>query len=219
MQQQNLDTLKSEIEAYLKSHGFVVFYGTPSGLVERPEIGWDSAHYPDFRDFLAVAKQLDIRLVVFHHREFTASILDRAIEELQDAAYDFDDQRDVERRLRELRVYDGFTCSLGLSFEHEKVTYFFELRTEWFTELNTILDELDMFPDERRQRRESIERVLLEKLMAGVASASAPHERDGSSPRTTPPRLSLRVLSECTLRLRGCCGIAGIGPPRTLVLS
>jgi hypothetical protein len=155
MQQQNLDTLKSEIDAYLKSHGFVVFHGLPNGLVERPEIDWDTAHYPDFRDFLAVAKQLDVRLVVFHHREFTAAIIDRAIEELQDAAYDFDDQRDVEHRLRELRVYDGFTCSLALSFEHEGVTYFFELRTEWFTELNTILDELDMFPDDEEDGDEN----------------------------------------------------------------
>jgi hypothetical protein len=155
MEQPNLDTLKSEIEGYLKSHAFVVFHGFSRGLVEQPEIEWDTTHYPDFRDFLAVAKQLEVRPIVFHHREFTASIIDRAIEELQDAAYEFDDQRDVEHRLRELRVYDGFTCALELSFEYEDLTYVFELRTEWYSELNTILDELDMFPDDEEDSDEN----------------------------------------------------------------
>jgi hypothetical protein len=155
MQQQNLDTLKSEIEAYLKSHGFVVFHGFSVGMLERSEIEWDTVHYPDFRDFLNVAKQLDVRLIVFHNREFTASIIDRALDDLQDAAYDFDDQRDAERRLRELRVYDGFTCALELSFVHENLAYVFELRTEWYSELNNILEELDIMPEDEEDSDEN----------------------------------------------------------------
>lgn len=155
MQQNNLDTLKAEIETYLKTNGFVVFHGFARGIVERPEVDWDSKRYPDFRDFLSVATQLGIRLIVFHHREFTASVVDNALEELEDASYEFDDQRDVERRLRELRVYDGFTCALELSFEFEGVAYIYDLRTEWYTELNQILDEFDMFPDDGEDEDEN----------------------------------------------------------------
>jgi len=155
MQQKNLDTLKSEIGDYLKTTDFVVFHGYSRGLNERPEIDWDVSRYPDFKDFLGVAHQLGIRLIVFHHREFSAAIVDRAIEELQDSAYEYDEQRDVERRLRELRVYDGFTCAIELSFEHEKVIYFYEIRTEWYTELNNMLEELDMFPDDEEDEDEN----------------------------------------------------------------
>ncbi|HYP06123.1 MAG TPA: hypothetical protein VER03_07780 [Bryobacteraceae bacterium] len=148
MQQNNLDTLKSDMEAYLKSNGFVVFYGAPRGLIERPVVDWDVERYPDFQEFLSVAQQLGVKMVVFHHREFASEVIDHALEELQDASFEFDDQRDVERRLRELRMYEGFTCALELSFDYQAMTYVFELRTEWYNELNDTLDELDMFPEE-----------------------------------------------------------------------
>lgn len=148
MPQNNLDTLKSEIESYLTTNGFVIFRGHARGIVERPEVDWDTAAYPDFRDFLSVPHRLGIRLIVFHHREFTSAIIDRTLEELQESTYEFEDQRDLERRLRELRVYDGFTCALELSFDHEGATYFFEIRTDWYSELNNLLDELDMVSEE-----------------------------------------------------------------------
>jgi hypothetical protein len=148
MQQNNLDTLKSDMDAHLKSNGFVVFYGSPRGFIERPVMDWDVTGYPDYKDFLAVAQQLGIKMVVFHHREFEAAVIDRALEELQESTFEFEDQRDVERRLRELRIYDGFTCALEMSFDYQAMTYAFELRTDWYTELNDILDELDVFPDD-----------------------------------------------------------------------
>jgi hypothetical protein len=148
MQQNNLDTLKTDMDSHLKANGFVVFYGSSRGFIERPVMDWDVERYPDFKDFLAVAQQLGVKMVVFHHREFTSSVIDRALEELQDASYEYEDQREVERRLRELRMYDGFTCALEISFDYQAMAYAFELRTEWYTELNEMLDELDMFPDE-----------------------------------------------------------------------
>ena len=146
-QQNNLDTLKSEVEAYLKANGFVVFYGSPRGFIERPVVDWNVEANPDYKEFLAVAQQLGVKMVVFYHRQFDSAVVDRALEELQDAAYEFEDQRDVERPLRELRMYDGFTCALEVSFDYQAMGYAFELRTPWYNELNDTLDELDMFPD------------------------------------------------------------------------
>lgn len=148
MEQQNLDTLRSEIDTYLKTKGFVVFRGHARGIPERPEIDWDIDRHPDFRDFLTVAEQLGVKLVLFHHREFSSAIIDRTLEELEEAAYEYEDQREVERKLRELRVYNGFTCALELSFEYSNLTYFFEIRTPWFSELNDLLDELDLMPED-----------------------------------------------------------------------
>lgn len=148
MEQTNLDTLKADIDVHLKSKGFIVFRGHARGIVERPEVDWDTARHPDFRDFLGVAEQLGVRLIVFHHREFTSSVIDNTLEELQESAYEFEDQREIERKLRDLRMYEGFTCALELSFDYGNLTYFYELSTPWYTELNNLLDELDIVPDE-----------------------------------------------------------------------
>ena len=141
---QNLDSLKTEIASYLEDKGFVVFHGFSRGFDETPEVEWDTFHYPDYKEFLQVAKQLGVKLIVLHHREFTSAIIDRAIDELSGSGLDYQDQRQIEQRLRELAMYDGFTCMIEMSFVHDDTVYVFELRTDWYSELNVILDELDM---------------------------------------------------------------------------
>jgi hypothetical protein len=145
---QNLDTLRTEIQDYLKTHGFVVLHGLSRSIDGLPEIDWDTAQYPDYKQFLSVAKELEVRVVVLHHRQFDSAVIERALEEVDDTAMDFDEGRQIESRLRDFRMYDGFTCVIELSFDHEAQTYMFELRTDWFNELNDILEELDMLPDE-----------------------------------------------------------------------
>jgi hypothetical protein len=144
---QNLDTLKTEIDNYLKQSGFVVFYGMSRSIDEAPEIDWDTAHYPDYRQFLEVAKQLSARLIVLHHREFDSEIIDRALDQLEGTSVEYEDRRHIEARLRELNMYDGFTCVIELSFDYQDVMYMFELRTDWYNELNDILEQLDIAPD------------------------------------------------------------------------
>jgi hypothetical protein len=140
----NLDSLKAEMVTHLKENGFVVFHGFSRNVDEGPEVEWDTFHYPDYKDFVAVAKQLGVKLMVLHHREFSSAIIDRASDELASSALEYQEQRGVEQRLRELAMYDGFTCMIELSFDLADTIYVFELRTEWYNELNAILEELDM---------------------------------------------------------------------------
>lgn len=59
-----------------------------------------------------------------------------------------DDKRDLERRIRELSIYEGFICAIELSFDFEGRIYLFELQTEWYEEWHDILDQLeDAGPD------------------------------------------------------------------------
>ena len=51
---------------------------------------WDVARYPDYKEFLSVAQQLGVKLVVFHHREFESAVIIAALEELQDNSYEFE---------------------------------------------------------------------------------------------------------------------------------
>lgn len=144
---QNLDTLKNEIDSYLKQAGFIVFYGFSRSIDDTPEIDWDTAHHPDYKQFLAVAKDLGARLIIMHHRQFNAAVVDRALEELQSTGFEYDDQRHFETRLRELNMYDGFTCVIELSFDYNGTMYMYELRTDWYSELNEILEQLDIGGD------------------------------------------------------------------------
>ncbi len=45
--------------------------------------------------------------------------------------------------MRQLRAYEGFTCSVELSFTLEGRIYLYESHTEWYAALNEILAELD----------------------------------------------------------------------------
>ena len=140
----NLDSLKDEIERYLLQNGFNVFYGQSRLLDSLPIIYWDCDRYPDYRSFLTVAKSAEVKLVVFHQREFTPDHLDDAVDRLESAGMPHEEFRSIERRLKELRVYEGFTCAVELSFDHEGRIYVFDLRTEWYEELSDILEEIDM---------------------------------------------------------------------------
>lgn len=139
----NLDTLKNEIDQHLKDSGFTVFYGMARTDV-TPEVDWDTDQYPDYRMFVDVARNLGVKLVILHQRQFNASIIERAVEEVQASSLEYDDQRSIETRLRELGMYDGFTCAVELSFDYEDNMYMFELRTDWYDELHEILDQLDL---------------------------------------------------------------------------
>jgi hypothetical protein len=144
----NLDTVKAEAEEYLNQNGFLVFRGFSRGLDDVPEVDWDTVHYPDFRMFLDVAKKLNVKLVVMHHREFDSEIVDAAIDQLSTAGFEFEEQTQIETRLRELSMYDGFTCQLELSYDYEGILYLFELRTPWYTELTHLLDDIDSVGDD-----------------------------------------------------------------------
>ncbi len=141
----NLDTLKDEVEKYLAEQGFNVFYGQSRLLDTLPIIYWDCGRYPDFRKYLTVARSAEAGLVVFHYREFTADHIDDALDRLEAAGMPHDEARTLERRLKELRVYEGFTCALELSFDYQGRIYVFDLCTDWYDDLSDILEEIDMF--------------------------------------------------------------------------
>jgi len=142
----NLDALKTEIEAYLNDNNFLIFRGFSRRLEEMPEVEWDSRQHPDYKQYLKIAKQLEVRMIVFHHRDFTAGLIDDAIDDLE-SRYNYDEDGSIARRLNELRGYEGFTCAIEMSYEYDDTLYFFELHAPWYDEYRDIRDELDMIDD------------------------------------------------------------------------
>jgi hypothetical protein len=139
----NMETLRTEIQEYLESRGMVVFHGYPrSGEASEP-VFWDTARHPDYHEFLAAAEAAGVRLVTLHASEFTDHLLEDALERLEGSELPRDERRAIEMRLHEMRGYNGFICQIELSFDLAPRVYIFDLRTEWFDDLNDLLDRVD----------------------------------------------------------------------------
>jgi hypothetical protein len=103
----NLDTLKQEILAYLEHSEFAIFRGAPGGLEGLPMVLWDAERYPDYQMFLDTARKTGAKMILFAAREFESSEVDEAVEELGECDLSREERRELEARLRELRVHEG----------------------------------------------------------------------------------------------------------------
>lgn len=139
----DLDALKTEVLEHLEAEGFVVFHGYSRLADTDSFVAWDTDRFPEYRTFVAAAKRAGIKLVVYHFREFTAAHIDEAADRLEDSELSPDERRAIERRLKALKGYEGFTCALELSFDLENRVYLFNLRAEWYEEYLDLLEEID----------------------------------------------------------------------------
>jgi hypothetical protein len=148
----NLDTLRREIEQHLESRGMAVFRSYPRADSESSLNGaifWDSENHPDYREFVEAAWAAGARMMTLYAREFTADIVESSLVQLSDTELERDERRALEARLNEMRAYQGFTCQVELSFDHAQRTYVFDLRTDWFDELNDLVERIeDSYQDE-----------------------------------------------------------------------
>jgi hypothetical protein len=150
----NLDPLLSEIQEYLEQCGIVVFKSFPRSGEPAAPVYWDTDRYPDYHQFLAAAQAAGARLVTLYAREFEEDMVDDALEQLEDAGLDREERRSFETRLKEIRAYSGFVCQIELSFDFAPRVYIFDLRTEWFDDLNDLIDRIE---DSYRQQGEDDE--------------------------------------------------------------
>jgi len=139
----NLDTLKREILGYLDEAGFAVFRSSP-GTIDgvAGSMIWDAEEHPDYQEFLQVASKVGVKLIVFASREFEATDLDELVEQLDSADLPRDEDREYRSRIRDLRIYQGVTCSIELAFDFDQRLYIYELRPDWFDEFLELDEEV-----------------------------------------------------------------------------
>jgi hypothetical protein len=139
----DLETMKTDILAAAQEFGLAVFHGF-SGLSDKAaKVYWDVENHPDFREFLQVAKTCGVTLLVFHHEPFSLDQIDEALEQVQESELSRDEKRSLEKRLRDLQPYEGFTCSLEISFALDGRFYFYHRETEWYRSMDDVLLEID----------------------------------------------------------------------------
>ena len=140
---QNLETLKSEMEAHLEQLQIAVFHGYHRMPDAMAQVSWDVQRQPDFRLFLRAARQAGAKLIIFHQQPFSMDQIDEALEQLEDCDLTREEKRNYETRLRQLQAYEGFTCSLELSFVHEGRVFLFEQHTDWYESFAEIASEIE----------------------------------------------------------------------------
>ena len=138
----NLDTLKREILEYLGSSDFAVFQSSPGALEGFPLVIWNSEQHPDYQKFLDVARQAGVRLIIFATREFEAADIQELVDHLDECELSREERREYESRLRELRVFEGVTCSIELAFDYNSRMYVYEVRPDWYEEFLSVEDEI-----------------------------------------------------------------------------
>ena len=123
-----------------------VFRSYPRTESERSlteAVHWDSENHPDFKEFVEAACAVGVRLITLYARELTPDIVENAMAQLSDTDLERDERRAFEVRLNEMRAYEGFTCQIELTFDHAQRTYVFEVRTDWFDELNDMVERIE----------------------------------------------------------------------------
>jgi hypothetical protein len=143
----DLETLRKEMQAHLEKSGTPIFYGYHRMLDSLIQVSWDTERHPDFREFLDTARKAGAKLIIFNQEAFQLDQIDEALEELETADFTREEKRNFETKLKQLQAYEGFTCSLQLSFALEGRLYLFELHTDWYDSMRDILSELEMATD------------------------------------------------------------------------
>lgn len=139
----DLDSLKEQIQAHLEAEGFLVYHGYSRMADSLPLVHWDAFRYPDFHQFMEVPKRLDVKLIAFHHRELDPGFIDDALADLEQAEMPREEGVRLAQRLRDLRVWEGFTSVVELSYVHDGQVYVFSRRAEWYDEIVDIAEEID----------------------------------------------------------------------------
>lgn len=141
--QPDLDKLKTQLQPELESRGFVVFHGLSRANEESGVVMWDTAQRPDHTEFLDCAAKLGVKIIVVNTRELDKSALDDVHDELESLDLPPSERRDLERRLKALRPYTGFTATIELSFDYNGATYLYQVNSEFMTEFLAVMGEVD----------------------------------------------------------------------------
>jgi hypothetical protein len=150
----DLETLRTEMEGYLNEIAVPVFHGYRRILDSPGQVYWDTERHADFREFVQAGRRAGAKLIVFCHEAFSLDEIDEALDQLEDSSLAREEKHTFEKRLRELRAYEGFTSSLELSFDLEGRVYVFELRTAWYQTLRDILAELELSAEQEEDEDE-----------------------------------------------------------------
>jgi len=143
----DLDRMRNEMLGYLRQAGLPVFYGL-GGPDEENFTFWDTRGYPDWRQFVDVAKESGARLLVFSSSALDEADLDMALEHLEETTIDADERHQFQERISGLRRKEGQAAWVRIAYEHEGRWFAYERIAPWYDEFRDMMEEINSYlPD------------------------------------------------------------------------
>jgi hypothetical protein len=146
--QENLETVAREIEDYLRANRFIVFRGKPRSSDDPRNVYWDVHQHPSAIDFLKIAEETGVRLVVLRVERFEESAIEELETALESLGLARSEQRSIEKRIKDLRAYVGKTLEIELSFVFDDQVYIYSVSSSWSDEYDDLYEELMLTPPE-----------------------------------------------------------------------
>ena len=139
----NLDSVLAEIYDSLTARNLVVFHAEARGPELASGVYWDTDQHPSHEQFLDAAAASGAKLVTMYTKRFSEEQIDEALAQLEESEIDRQDQKILERQLKDLRIYEGRLSTIELGFTSDAREYIFELRSEWFDEYGDVMDRIE----------------------------------------------------------------------------
>jgi hypothetical protein len=146
--QENLEIAAREIEDYLRENRFIIFRGAARNMDDPRNVYWDVHQHPSAIDFLKTAEETGVRLVVLHTERFEESAIEELESALEGLGLPRNEQRSLEKRIKDLRAYIGKYVEIELSFAFDNQVYLFSVSSLWSEEYDELYEELMLTPPE-----------------------------------------------------------------------
>jgi hypothetical protein len=146
--QDNLELAAREIEDYLRANRFIIFRGAARNLDDSRFVYWDVHQHPSAIDFLKTAEEMGVRLVVLHSERFEESAIEELENALEGLGLPRNEQRSLEKRIKDLHTYIGQTVEIELSFAFDNQVYIYSISSTWSDEYDDLYEELMLTPPE-----------------------------------------------------------------------
>jgi len=140
----DLSRLRSEMLDYIRQTAMPVFH-TWSPLGDEGVLLWNNAAFPDWRQFIDVAKESGARLLVFAAQQFGESDLEQAFEKLDECELGADERHTYLKQFESLRKYVNQTSWIRLAFEHGGRWLACEFIAPWQDDFDSAVDELESY--------------------------------------------------------------------------
>jgi hypothetical protein len=145
---ENLETARDEILSALKDQSFKVFHGSDVGN-GGPEFRWKDSK--DWKGFLDLAQQEQVRIVIYDERTFDKEELEGLLASMPEEAMK---SAIGAESLRKLRSTAGKVGAVNICWVKDGVKYSLHRTTEWFDDLAEFAEHLESM-EEREGPRES----------------------------------------------------------------
>lgn len=139
-----LDKLARQIEAYLGKQKWIVFRSRARWNADSDFVVWDEESRPDYREFLKVAEELGVKVLVYHERKLDKATLEEMDQDIDELPLSAPELRDIGSRVSALYDHVGETLAIELSFDMAGTVYLYRQQSPIMTQLLDLLDEIEI---------------------------------------------------------------------------